>query len=346
MRGNLVLLAAGAVLLLAATASAAVCTYSPHAGVTYDLSKLTLAKGFYDAPDNDGTKPYKYYWNVCAPLDKDSFATTIPAHNCDAVITAGAAAVQVANSTGEPEEPGLCVSLGQASASFFHNAESDAMAGVRITYQDGTECEDPFDPAHKIKRSFNVIYHCNQDTAPQHDHTPVTEPFLCEYSVSVQTKYACPLQCHHGASDSICSGHGICGINSDLAVPTAACFCNHGYAGHYCESLSTTETDTGRSATPALVGVTITLIVALVALVVLIVNRIKKLNTGDLNYSKMGDGAGSHPSPASAPRVGGGGAPAGMGSAPRPVGGAAAGRAPARAPVSIQDGDDVIVHPL
>ena len=55
----------------------------------------------------------------------------------------------------------------------------------------------------------------------------------CHYSLTVNTVFGCPLECHVGGNRQLCGGNGFCGMDDDNNSPR--CFCFEGWLGSACE---------------------------------------------------------------------------------------------------------------
>ncbi len=319
---RLLLLVALPLVMLALSVHANIpCTYQVEGQqVHYDLSKLEIdgdSRPYYQAEDNNPQAKYRYFWNVCDNLKAATFPATFPEDLCADHADPIAAVYQIQNTTtGETPETGICFKLGVANGSKFEAIDhANAAIGITLTYSGGDNNGCP----EGVNRSFSISYRCNQftgDDSEAESISPVVEESPCQYRVSVQSKYGCPTQCR-GKEDKVCSDHGICSVDSSLPKKTARCYCNKGYGGSNCATYIPETLRGEASPTPALVGVTITLIVLLLILVVLLVSRIRKLNSGDLSYAKMVDNGPLH-SYASAT----------LGSGPAPINNAAAAAGP------------------
>jgi len=130
---------------------------------------------------------------------------------------------------------------------------TDPSEGLALVYEGGDLCKTDLTKRRKIK----VHMLCDPKASFQPSRALVIEDSLCEYSVIVRTKYACPIQCdpdysaealeaaannpYHARElqfnpkSGLCHSHGVCGY--DQTNGYAKCFCNEGYSGPYCESL-------------------------------------------------------------------------------------------------------------
>lgn len=258
------------------------CRYTvPGKHISYDLSSLHRPDGYYAAPENDESRHYLYYWNVCGKMNKAAFPP-YASGVCDSKLDDMGAAYQIHNGTADPEDPGVCEIIGRAEQASFELIDRDnGGVGITLKYTGGSACGSK-------QRTFSIHYRCNQDIGSDFIISPVIESPTCEYQVTVQSRHGCPTQCQLPGG-ALCAGNGLCGIDRGLSPATARCYCYSGRGGNLCELGASKKEEKPASATPALVGVTITLIVVLIALAVLLVNRIKRLNSGDTNYGKMTD---------------------------------------------------------
>lgn len=60
----------------------------------------------------------------------------------------------------------------------------------------------------------------------------VQEVNSCSYQVTLPSIAGCPTECLTG--NTLCSGHGVCGYNTDAGV--SQCYCYNGYQGAGCAS--------------------------------------------------------------------------------------------------------------
>ncbi len=188
-----------------------------------------------------------------------------------------------------------CIALGQIAPSGWSSLWSlfdatNPAAGATLTYLGGNKCNSINPPK---PRSFSINFVC----APVLTNVPssrVQEDVRaqCEYEVTFQTSLACPKRTS-GSSRGIawpgifhifvlnrlpcsecptidtllCSGHGVCGFDQDMAA--ARCFCNQGWTGNACDAL-VTATNSMFSPLTVLIVVVIILLIALLGMFLIV----------------------------------------------------------------------------
>merc|ERR1711871_890511 len=103
----------------------------------------------------------------------------------------------------------------------------DPSAGIRLTYKNGQKCSHG-----QKRREMHLNFKCARAVETV-EKTVMDESSHCEYEITIESEYACPLECGFGGH-ALCNDHGVCGYDSDLGA--ARCFCNEGFSGSGCEN--------------------------------------------------------------------------------------------------------------
>lgn len=274
-------------LLLAPFSSA--CTYShgsPKA--TFDLGPLAKSVGSYMTTDTYArlTRPFDYYFNVCEGVK------TSPYKKCEEYDQLGSVtAYQIENGTIANGNKKRCYALGVKEKQTFEIIDSvetknNAFLGVRVKYEGGTRCRKEGDTG----RTFSINVRCVKEATTLKQLSSVSEDLDegCGYEVDMYSIYGCPTECHTSSHDKLCSGHGVCGI--DTESNRARCFCNTGWTGDGCaDEQDVTPGTSSASVNTTLIVFVVLLLVALLGLSYVLYGKIKALNADDNPYGALDD---------------------------------------------------------
>lgn len=264
-----------AVVLVAActssvTAAASSCGLTIK-GSTFDLSPLTLSNAaFYTVRDlvDSRTRNFTYLFNICSNI-------VVPSQCSSLNNSIQAPAYQADNN-------GYCYRLGNSAASEQISLldNNNPAAGVKLIYPGGDKCPG------NINRALTLQLMC-ADIASTQPSSRVSELSTCDYSLTFQTLFACPLECGI-ANRRLCAGHGICKYDVDASA--SRCFCNQGYSGNDCSQLDSAAASASSAHCDgfcvALVFVVILLVAAIVGAIVLLY-RVRKIATAKNKFSSL-----------------------------------------------------------
>jgi len=207
--------------LSVATGSPQPCRWNSHTGANFDLSPLILGPGFnYHVKDSVDSveRNYSYVFNVC-----DSVG-----HSPDALCGNGSDSLAPAYQISE--EGHFCHRLGAAPKDMEWSLVdlADPTAGVVITYTRGDNCS-----GRQIERQLTIKFMCSTLLGMSPFSLERVIEDKCHYSLTVNTVFGCPNECHIGGNRQLCGGNGFCGMDNDNRSPR--CFCYDGWVGFACE---------------------------------------------------------------------------------------------------------------
>jgi len=153
---------------------------------------------------------------------------------------------------------------------------------VTITYGGG----DPkWCPSTTPTRSFSLEVVCAPFAASSpSDYLGVTarENNVCAYTVQLPSISGCPTQCRAPSDTKVCSGHGVCGYNTDAAA--SQCYCFDGYAGSLCAA----QAPAAAMATETILLIVVCIVLAAVLGVVsFMLLKLRRLNVNPARYSEL-----------------------------------------------------------
>jgi len=189
-------------------------------GTTFDLTPLVLGSGFnYQVKDNEDSveRNYSYVFNVCDNVGHlpDPLCQT---HGDDSL----APAYQIS------EEGAFCNKLGALRYEMAWTLlDADPTVGVAITYLGGDEC------SQNLSRQLTLKFQCSTELGMSPFSMERVIEDKCHYSLTVNTVFGCPVECHVGGNRQLCGGNGFCGMDKDKNSPR--CFCYEGWLGASCE---------------------------------------------------------------------------------------------------------------
>lgn len=148
-----------------------------------------------------------------------------------------------------------------------------------ITYPMG---DSIFCPPNK-KRSFSVEVLCSatQGSVAAFNGGSVVEANSCDYRLQVKSLAGCPTACITG--NTLCSGAGVCGFNSDAR--RVQCFCNSGYSGGTCGTH--TSAAKGLSTEGVILIIVCIMLAGVLGLVGYMYIRLRKLNVDPSAYGDL-----------------------------------------------------------
>jgi len=209
---------------------------------SFDLSALQKSVVPYTAQDRiqASEKSYLYTFGVCKsvapPLNcqKDTGESRVKWSTSPAWQTRTDESANTVSSVDALD----CKYLGspeQDSHEWSVNPENPA-AGVTLTYSNGQSCSSG------QRRKMALNFKCTPKTVSKIEDLVIDESAHCEYDITIDSEYACPLECGLAATGSVCSAHGLCGYDSD--AKRSRCYCNEGRTGEYCtEAVQEDEED-------------------------------------------------------------------------------------------------------
>lgn len=256
---------------------------SPEA--TFDLSPLTK-KGGYFAKDTyvRASRPFDYYFNLCGSVP-------YPDKICEEwEDMQPVAAFQLENATSNT--PAKCIALGKkndVSYKLLHEDGSNAAVGVQVVFEKGAKCNKE----GESNRKFAINVRCVKEKTTLNFLSSVSEDLDngCEYEVDMYSIHGCPTECHSTSHDKLCSGHGVCAI--DTEANKARCFCNAEWGGPDCAEAQSGGGPSSASVNTTLMVLTMLLLVALLVLSYVLYGKIKALNADDVPYNALDTEAGS-----------------------------------------------------
>jgi len=245
-------------------------SYSTNLGANYDLTELirTADQGAYTVIDGDipCTKQvesnYTYYFNICGTV-----VGNVPIKCRPLPGISGASALQVNERGSKSEFDDYCFIAGsyvESTTTLDVIDSQDPTKGLKLTYL-GDSC------SNGSPRKFHIELQCADRLNPVPTHALELAP--CEYTVTMPSVYGCPLECPV-SNRKLCGGNGHCAYDYDSNK--AKCFCNHGYEGSDCNTVTSTASPP-LNYSPALLGLIITLFIIIAILVGGILFMIRQL---------------------------------------------------------------------
>lgn len=272
-----------------AFAQAGCAKYShPNPKATFDLNGLAKQGGYFarDTYVNSG-RPFDYYFNLCGE-------TPQPDKNCEAWDALGDIVAYQFENVSEAAPEGKCWALGAQKDPVYKlldDTNNNAAVGVRITFDGGSECrKDEATP-----RKFAVNVRCVKEKTSLNFLSTVSEDLEngCEYEVDIFSIHGCPTECHSTTHEKLCSGHGVCGIDSE--AQKARCFCNTDWDGPDCAEEK--KAKSGPSSTKVntiLLFLVFVLLAGFFILSFFLYGKIKALNADDVRYNALDTDAGAN----------------------------------------------------
>jgi len=191
-------------------------------GATFDLTPLILGSGFnYQVRDSVDSveRNYSYVFNVCEQVG----------HLPDPLCPKPQEGESLAPAYQISEEGAFCHKLGAIEFDPIWTLlePADPTVGVAITYTGGDECTE------KLSRQLTVKFQCSTELGMSPFSMETVIEDKCHYSLTVNTVFGCPVECHVGGNRQLCGGNGFCGMDGDKNSPR--CFCYEGWLGASCE---------------------------------------------------------------------------------------------------------------
>jgi len=143
----------------------------------------------------------------------------------------------------------------------------DPTAGVSITYLGGDDCAEM-----KTPRQLTVRFQCSTELGMSPFSLEQVVEDKCHYSLTVNTVFGCPVECHVGGNRQLCGGNGFCGMDDDNNAPR--CFCYEGWLGPSCEL---PNNGMGLDAVGVILIIMIILLTGLLAAAIWFYSKVRKL---------------------------------------------------------------------
>jgi len=238
----------------------------PQVGASFDLSPLILGSGFnYQVKDSVDSveRNYSYVFNVCDKVGH------LPDPLCR---KPGEEDEDLAPAYQISEEGSFCKRLGnldRPTPNWDLLDVDDPTLGVSLTYGGGEECE-----ITKKSRQLTVKFQCSTELgmSPFSMERVIEED--CHYSITVNTVFGCPMECHVGGNRQLCGANGFCGMDDDSNSPR--CFCYEGWLGLSCE-IPNNGWSGGLDALGIILVIMIILLSALLAAAIWFYSKVHKL---------------------------------------------------------------------
>lgn len=249
------------------------CRWDSGRGTSFDLSSMQIAPGGYYKVLDMRNPSTSYYFNVCADISP-------PDASCTRTSNAYSTAFQVEN----PTNP-YCYRVGGPAALGWNFSLYDQVRparGVRITFLNGENQWCPTTNGIPNNRTFTVELLC-ANVAPQSNYgdASVFELNNCDYRMQLKSIAGCPLQCV--SSGSICSGHGVCGFDTDAGA--SRCYCYTGYQGNDC---GTATADSGGLSTESIILIIVCIVLCgVIGLVTFMFLKLRKLQVDPAAYGEL-----------------------------------------------------------
>lgn len=155
--------------------------------------------------------------------------------------------------------------------------------GVVITFLNGENTWCPYNKnGVRNNRTFSVELICGA-VPPQSNYADasVFELNNCDYRMQLKSIAGCPLECVAGGS--ICSGHGVCGYDTD--VGSSRCFCYTGYQGGNC---GTPTADSNGLSTESIILIIVCIVLCgVIGLVAFMFLKLRKLQVDPAAYGEL-----------------------------------------------------------
>ena len=128
---------------------------------------------------------------------------------------------------------------------------------------DKAQCTDVFNGRTYCARSLRVNVVCNNRISDIPPVEEVSEKRGCEYSVTLNSIYGCPVECPRNEDELVCSNRGVCaydgvesGYTVDGDVGAARCLCKAPWSGPACDVALASEEADAAEAPPERKGAT------------------------------------------------------------------------------------------
>jgi len=277
--------------------------------VQYDLGTLVnFGGGAYNVQDSVrpdvNTVRHTYWFNFCGninpPMDmcEHTSGTTqnyagqrTPETDCDPSTPGDCAAPVFQTFVKEGDKASSrCYRLAKkfskdqkANATFYN--PNNPSKGVVLEYTGGDQCGTNSDGSKRYRRfRIRVLCDGDDDGANIPDDEPIFEKPVCEYALTIMSKFGCPVTCG-SVNGQLCGANGECGY--DKSSQTSRCFCKSGFYGSTCTDTTIwVPADTAGLVTLSVIIVG--LAVAIAVFVVLVWRRVKSLRLDPEAYSSMG----------------------------------------------------------
>lgn len=222
-------------------------TYAIRVPIFLPLHSSSLSSSYsvQDSSNNDGSRNYTYFFNICGNIDPSILPGNTFA-SCNITYTGGTSPV---NPLTGPSPAFQFANFPVPTYDYCHRLGSSAdtttvqyglydnenpSRGLFIKYLNGDMC---YQAGHG--RSLKVWILCDTDVTNVPDTELVEETGMCDYEIFISSAYGCPAECPVtidplSGQRSLCSNHGICDF--DGAIGTSRCFCNQGWEGRDCSA--------------------------------------------------------------------------------------------------------------
>jgi len=257
---------------IACVRSSTTCLWDSGKGAKFDLTPLKTQNpvSVSDRAQTTGQNDFVYTFGICDNVAAPPVCLTQQGEQRVGIGVFGKATPGWQTKKGEDwattpagQEP-HCMYLGNPEVAPEWSLLSDKNPGmgVQITYTQGQHCTQKNPDGSKKRRALNVRFVCSKHDIFKKDEQVIYESAHCEYDITIESSYACPVECGFGSGGNMCNNHGICRYDTDAG--RSRCFCNAGYAGGGCDQEATDDTPTYGPVLGLLIFVTITT-VALIA---------------------------------------------------------------------------------
>lgn len=270
---------------------------------SFNVAPLQINSFYYvnDDRNNFGSGNYTYYFNICAN-------TGLIPNIADCNYTGSGAFMPTTNTGPSPafQYANIPVPVGDKCHRLGGDVTvnpivyglydvSNPSRGVSLQYSGGDVCPG----GAGLPRTLRVWLLCYNDAVNIPDQETVLESSSCFYDIFVNSAFGCPAECPAPqdpttGARNLCSNHGVCDF--DRALGTSRCFCNGGYEGKDCGTVSVAAPKGLSALGGVLIGVGVFLALTLMFLVFLWM-RIRSLRLDPSAYSAlragpdMGDGS-------------------------------------------------------
>lgn len=262
---------------------------NPSPRATFDLNGLALKDSFYKTSDTylRSSRPFDYLFNLCTDIKfPPGFEKPCKARQ-DELGGKEVAAVQTQNVTSDGKSDAQCIVLGleeKIQYSLLDNSDNNGVVGVQVVFDGGNKCRN--DDA--TPRKFRLNIKCVKEQTTLNFLSTVSEDLDngCEYEADIFSIYGCPTECHSSNHASLCSNHGVCGIDSE--ANKARCFCNAGWTNGDCSKQADDSSGpSSGSINTILIVLVLILLVMLLGLGYVLYGKIKALNADDVPYNAL-----------------------------------------------------------
>lgn len=131
--------------------------------------------------------------------------------------------------------------------------------------------------------ALEIVCALVQPSVLAYQSASVREENQCSYAVQLPSIAGCPLECRAAGDTQLCSGHGVCGYNTDAGL--SQCYCYNGWGGSLCGSAVSSSSGMGVEGIMLIVVcIALALVLAAVGFMLL---KLRRLNVNPAAYAEL-----------------------------------------------------------